>query len=98
MAKRRTFLLEFKAQVVLEVLTGAKIGAQICREHQIKDTILTRWKQEFIGPRWAHPPFITVTRAFSTPPRSMSIYCAVMTSRSAWPIKEKPGRMATLSG
>ena len=48
MAKRRTFSPEFKAQVVLEVLTGAKSGAQVCREHRIKDTILSRWKQEFI--------------------------------------------------
>jgi transposase-like protein len=48
MAKRRTFSPEFKAQAVLEVLTGAKSGAQVCREYRIKDTILSRWKQEFI--------------------------------------------------
>ena len=48
MAKRRTFSPEFKAQVVLAVLTGAKSGAQVCREHQIKDSVLSRWKQEFI--------------------------------------------------
>jgi transposase len=48
MAKRRTFSPEFKAQIVLEVLSGAKSGAQICREHQIKDSVLSRWKQEFI--------------------------------------------------
>ena len=48
MAKRRTFSPEFKAQAVLEVLTGVKSGARVCREHQIKDTVLSRWKQEFI--------------------------------------------------
>lgn len=48
MAKRRTFSSEFKVQAVLEVLTGAKSGAQVCREHGIKDTLLSRWKQEFI--------------------------------------------------
>lgn len=48
MAKRRTFSPEFKAQAVLEVLTGAKGGAQVCREYRIKDTILSRWKQEFV--------------------------------------------------
>ena len=37
-----------RPQIVLEVLTGAKSGAQICREHQIKDSVLSRWKQEFI--------------------------------------------------
>ena len=48
MAKRRTFSPEFKAQAVLEVLTGTKGGAQVCREHQIKDSVLSRWTQEFI--------------------------------------------------
>ena len=48
MAKRRTFSPEFKAQAVLEVLTGVKSGAWVCREHQIKDSVLSRWKQEFI--------------------------------------------------
>ena len=48
MTKRRAFSPEFKAQVVLEVLTGAKSGAQVCREHQSKDSVLSRWKQEFI--------------------------------------------------
>jgi transposase-like protein len=42
MAKRRTFSPEFKAQAVREVLSGAKSGAQVCREHQIKDTVLSR--------------------------------------------------------
>ena len=48
MAKRRKFSPEFKARIVLEVLTGTKSGAQVCRGHQIKDTVLSRWKQEFI--------------------------------------------------
>ena len=48
MTKRRTFSPEFKAQAVLEALTGVKSGAQVCREHQIKDSVLSRWKQEFI--------------------------------------------------
>ena len=48
MTKRRTFSGQFKAQVVLEVLSGAKNAAQLCREHGLKDTLLARWKQEFI--------------------------------------------------
>lgn len=48
MKKRRTFSAQFKAQVVLEVLSGAKSAAQVCREHSLKDTLLARWKQEFI--------------------------------------------------
>jgi putative transposase len=48
MGKRRTFAPQFKAQVVLEVLTGSKRGAQICREHNITESALSRWKQEFL--------------------------------------------------
>ncbi len=48
MAKYRTFTPEFKAQVVLEILTGAKSAAAICREHHLKDSVVSRWKQEFL--------------------------------------------------
>jgi transposase len=48
MQKRRSFSGQFKAQVVLEVLTGVKSAAQVCREHGIKETLLSRWKQEFL--------------------------------------------------
>jgi transposase-like protein len=48
MSKRRTFTAQFKAQVVLDILSGTKSAAQICREYEIKDTVLARWKQEFI--------------------------------------------------
>ena len=47
MKKRRKFTAPFKAQVVLEVLTGIKSAAQICQEYEIKDSVLSHWKQEF---------------------------------------------------
>ena len=48
MAKRRTFSPEFKAKVVLEMLLDNKSLAQASREYRIKDSVLSRWKQEFI--------------------------------------------------
>jgi len=39
----------FKAQVVLEVLTGLKRTAQICREQSIRGSMLSCWEQEFLG-------------------------------------------------
>jgi len=48
MGKYRTFTPEFKAQVVLEILTGAKTQAQVCREHQLKDSMVARWRYEFV--------------------------------------------------
>ena len=48
MAKRRTFNPEFKARVVIEELTGVKTTAEICREHQLRAPIFSRWKAEFL--------------------------------------------------
>jgi transposase len=51
--KHRTFSSEFKFQVVLEVLTGVKQPSEICREHQIAEGVLYRWRKEFLekGPQ-----------------------------------------------
>jgi transposase-like protein len=35
MKKRRRFTPEFKAQVVLEVLTGVQSPAKVCRRHAL---------------------------------------------------------------
>lgn len=48
MAARRKFSAEFKARVVLELLTGEKGLAQASREYEIKDSVLSRWRQEFL--------------------------------------------------
>ena len=46
--QRRSFSADFKARAVLEVLTGQKTTAQVCREHQLKPDLLSRWKAEFV--------------------------------------------------
>jgi transposase len=46
--KRRTFRAEFKFETVLEVLKGEQSAAQICREREINENLLSRWKQEFL--------------------------------------------------
>ncbi|MBS3784841.1 MAG: transposase, partial [Anaerolineae bacterium] len=48
MAKRRTFTPEFKAQVVLEELTGVKDKAEICREYRLSRQLFSRWRAEFV--------------------------------------------------
>jgi transposase len=48
MTGRRKFTAEFKARVVLEMLTEQKSAAQASREYGIKDSVLSRWKQEFV--------------------------------------------------
>jgi len=48
MTSRRNFTADFKTKAVLSVLIGEKTASQLCREHGIKDTVLSRWKQEFL--------------------------------------------------
>ena len=48
MNQRRTFSPEFKVRVVLEMISGEKGLMQASREYGIKDTVLSRWKQEFL--------------------------------------------------
>lgn len=48
MAHRRKFTAEFKAQVVLDLVSGAKSAAELCRQHQLNSQLLARWKTEFV--------------------------------------------------
>lgn len=41
---RRSFSAAFKAQVVLELLTGTASQADLCRKHNIKPQLLAYWK------------------------------------------------------
>ncbi len=48
MRKQRKFTPELKARICLQILTGAKTSAQVCREHQLSETVVSRWKKQFI--------------------------------------------------
>jgi transposase len=48
MAKPRKFTPEFKAKVALAALKGDKPLAVLCREHQLSDTIVVRWRQQLL--------------------------------------------------
>lgn len=48
MPKHRTFTAKFKTQVVLDLLTGTKTMAQLCRDYNLKDQVVRRWKSEFL--------------------------------------------------
>lgn len=45
---RRSFSPEFKAQVVLDVLSGAKSQAEVCREHQLSPHLFAQWRTTFL--------------------------------------------------
>ncbi len=48
MRKRRRFTPEFKAKVVLDVLTGAQSPAEACRKHTLSPNLLSTWKAHFL--------------------------------------------------
>jgi transposase-like protein len=48
MSKRRKITPEFKAQVVLEVISGTKSAAEICRQHDLKPQVISEWKSIFL--------------------------------------------------
>ncbi len=48
MNQRRSFTPQFKTRVVLEVLTKLKSLAQVCREYDLKEQVVIRWKAEFL--------------------------------------------------
>lgn len=48
MPQHRRFTAKVKTQIVLDLLTGAKTMAQICRDHNLKDQVVRRWKTDFL--------------------------------------------------
>ena len=45
---RRIFTSEFKAKVVLQLISGEKSLAEICRKHKLNQQMVSRWKTEFL--------------------------------------------------
>ena len=45
--QRRSFSSQFKLETVVEYLQGHKPTVQICRERDITENLLYRWKQQF---------------------------------------------------
>lgn len=45
---RRTFTPEFKAKVVLDVLTGTATPAEVCRKHQLSPNLFALWKSTLL--------------------------------------------------
>lgn len=48
MKSRRKFTAAFKSQVVLQLLSGEKSMAELCREHQLTSQVIGNWKQQLL--------------------------------------------------
>ena len=46
MAKRRRFTAKFKAEVVLEALSGESSQAELCRRYNLSENQVSTWKRK----------------------------------------------------
>lgn len=45
--QKRVHSREFKLEVVRQIASGQKRPAQVCREHQLAESVLSRWRKEY---------------------------------------------------
>ena len=46
--KRKTYTAEFKLSLVMEGLRGEKPIAQLCREHDVTESLYYKWRDQFL--------------------------------------------------
>jgi transposase-like protein len=46
---RRNFTAEYKAKIVLELISRNKSVAEVCREYNLKPDLVSRWKSQFLN-------------------------------------------------
>jgi transposase len=56
MRNQRSFSLEFKRQVVEELLSGESQPAQLCRRHNISPSVLYHWKRQYSRGKFNNEP------------------------------------------
>jgi transposase len=56
MRNQRSFSVEFKRQVVEEVLSGESRTAQLCRRHNISPSLLYYWKRQYSRGKFNNEP------------------------------------------
>ncbi len=47
--KYRKFTAQQKTEIVLASLRGSKTMAELCREHDIADSLLRKWREQFLA-------------------------------------------------
>jgi len=56
MRNQRSFSIEFKMQVVEELLSGESRPAQLCRRHNISASLLYHWKKQYSRGKFNNEP------------------------------------------
>ena len=47
MSRGRTFTREFKLELMHQLASGQRRPAQVCREHELANGVLWRWRREY---------------------------------------------------
>ena len=68
---------EFKLSIVRQLVTGEKRPAQVCREHNLAPSMVTRWRQEYEsrGEAAFAPAEPTATQALETKVAELERFC-----------------------
>jgi putative transposase len=45
---RRSFSPDFKLKLVVQIVSGQRSIAELSREHQIKDSVIAHWRDQFL--------------------------------------------------
>ncbi len=56
MANQRSFSIEFKRQVIQELLSGESRSAQLCRRYNISSSLLYHWKRQSARGKFDNEP------------------------------------------
>jgi len=56
MRNQRSFSLEFKRQVIEELLSGQSRPAQLCRRYNITSSVLYHWKRQYSRGKFNNEP------------------------------------------
>ena len=56
MRNQRSFSVEFKRQVVEELLSGESHPAHLCRRHNISSSLLYHWKKQYARGKFNNEP------------------------------------------
>jgi len=56
MRKQRSFSIEFKRQVIEELLSGESRPAQLCRRYNISSSVLYHWKRQYSWGKYNNEP------------------------------------------
>ena len=69
--KGRTCTAEFKLQIVTAALSGEQTVAQLCREHNLSDSVIHTWKKRY---REQGEAAFTVSRASTESPEEQELH------------------------